>query len=136
MPFNTKIETMNCDEGPTVKEQNGQWYWADEAWDWHGPSSSRSSAQRRQSLYYFYLSGEINIVLPKDWEMRKDRESEDSIHPCNVAEPWDCDCAGSCGCHFERDDTATSCLQIGTGGSHSDSFYDDGVCQYCGLTKE
>lgn len=45
--------------------------------------------------------GEINVVIPKDWEMRRDREPEGTIHPCNKAEPWDCDCAGACLCHYE-----------------------------------
>lgn len=98
-----KIEMDIAAHGPTetIKEQDGGWFWADEVWEWHGPCSSRESAQSRQSLYAANLMGEINTVMPEDWKMRKDRESEDTIHPCNNAEPWDCDCAGACGCHYE-----------------------------------
>jgi hypothetical protein len=92
-------------DGPiqTIKEQDGKWWWADEIFEWHGPCSTRGSAQKRQSLYVGYLQGELNFVTPNDWRDRKDRENPDTIHPCNTAAPWDCDCAGSCSCHWEID---------------------------------
>jgi len=85
-----------------VKERNGNWFWIDEEGEWHGPVSSRESAQKRRSLYLSYLRSEINICNDWDWEKRKDREKSGTVHPCNVSEPWDCDCCGSCSCHWEE----------------------------------
>jgi len=98
-----KIKSDLHGPSKTIKEQGGKWWWADEVWEWHGPCFSRESAQKRQSLYASNLMGEVNIVTTKDWELRKDREPEDKIHPYNKAEPWDCACAGACSCHWETD---------------------------------
>jgi hypothetical protein len=86
-----------------VKETDG-WWWADESWDWHGPCSDKEEAQERQKLYTEDLNGTgPNRVTPTDWKNRIDRESPDAIHPCTTAEPWDCDCVGSCSCHWKQD---------------------------------
>jgi len=85
----------------TIDNRNGQWWWADEVWQWHGPCSSLESAQKRQELYAGDLEGRYNFVLSRDWVARKNREKEGTVHPCNTPEPWNCDCAGSCSCHWE-----------------------------------
>lgn len=102
------------DSGPSVRERDGVWWWADEAWQWHGPCSSESSARRRQAMYVTYLlerfpseeSGRPWPVVPAVWEAAMESEKENAIHPCTDAAPWDCECSGSCGCHWETRKTA------------------------------
>jgi len=94
---------------PTVYERGGSWWWTDEAWEEHGPCSTKESAQRRQSMYAKYLCEETSFLPTKQsltsftvwWEM-KNAEKENEVHPCHCPEPWDCECAGACSCHWRR----------------------------------
>lgn len=95
----------DCGLSSVVKWQ-GRWFWADAAGDWHGPCSSRASAIRRQRLYRAWgLEGaeeaERVLVPSTVWGARFEAEPEHVIHPCTSPAPWDCDCAGACGCHWD-----------------------------------
>ena len=89
---------------PTIVERDGQWYWHDETWQEHGPCSSHRSAQRRQGLYCrAVLDGTTpDPVSEADWAATRDAESEGAVHPCDNHAPWDCQCAGACGCHWRE----------------------------------
>lgn len=93
----------------SVYERGRMWYWADETWGEHGPCSSRESAVRRQAMYVRYCLEGVPRTAPPDtprpctpteWSAARERESEQAIHPCNCAAPWDCECAGACSCHW------------------------------------
>jgi hypothetical protein len=98
-----QFEEPCAPSGETIKEQHGQWWWADEIQNWHGPCSTLESAQKRQALYVGDLQGVYNFVTQSDWEARENGADPGTLHPCNAAQPWDCDCAGACSCHWETD---------------------------------
>ena len=110
------IDFINIDQaygglraGPTVYERDRGWYWVDETWDERGPYSSEESARRRQSLYIAIEleNGIVNgmtHVLASRWKAKKEAESEGTVHPCNTACAWDCDCVGACSCHWNSID--------------------------------
>ena len=102
-------QQMTADESisgrnQTVFERDGKWYWYDEIYDEHGPCFSRESACSRQSLYCHWLqgTGDLDFVTADEWHKSRERESEDTNHPCDNACAWECMCAGSCGCHWKE----------------------------------
>ena len=93
------------DTGPSVREKDGGWWWADESWGWHGPYDSEKSARGRQSLYTIYVVvGVWPTISPLKplltWTAERERERENVVHPCTMWAPWLCDCAGACSCHW------------------------------------